>query len=123
MLTKIVYRNIQSFSKLSSYAVLTRNSFSSKGEERVAGRLKGLLQTDEQIEEAMKEHYDEEGSYTPPHASTFPSMTKRDVMMNVRIPPLGIVPPPFSDDHIREVNSLETFLKYPSTLCFICIVD
>ena len=52
----------------------------------------------------MKSHYDEEGSYKPPDASAFPSMSRRDCMMNVRIPPLGIEPPPFGEEQIREVN-------------------
>lgn len=56
-----------------------------------------------QVEEELKKHYDDEGNYKPPHPSTFPQMTRRDIMMNVRIPPLGIVPPPFGEEQIKEV--------------------
>mmetsp|Transcript_27523 Transcript_27523/g.33601 ORF Transcript_27523/g.33601 Transcript_27523/m.33601 type:complete len:183 (+) Transcript_27523:140-688(+) len=82
-----------------------------KGEYRVEGRLDGLLMTDEEIDEAMKTHYDEEGSYKPPDASHFPSFSRRDCMMNVRIPPLGIEPPPFGEEQIREITEKTTITR------------
>ena len=82
---------------------MSRRFFAEKGEERVSGRLDGLLMSRTQIEEELKTHYDDEGNYRPPHPSTFPSMSRRDIMMNVRIPPLGIVPPPFGEEQIKEV--------------------
>ena len=86
-------------------------NFSERGEERVSGRLDGLLMTKQQVEKELEKHYDEEGNYKPPHPSTFPSMTRRDIMMNVRIPPLGIVPPPFGESQIKEINEKTTITK------------
>jgi len=83
-----------------SFATSTKD----KGAQRDPERLKGLMMTKEQITEAMKGHYDEEGSYAPPHASTFPSIDRRACLMNLRIPPLGIVPPPFGDEQIKEIE-------------------
>jgi len=78
---------------------------SDKGRERKANRLDGLLLTDTDIDDLMKKQYDEDGAYVPMHASNFPSMSRKDVMMNLRIPPLGIHPPPFGDEQIQEIES------------------
>merc|ERR1712129_567829 len=75
-----------------------------KGEDRVETRMDGLMMTDEEVEVELAKQFDEEGSYKPPHMDHFVSMTRRDVMMNVRIPPLGIEPPPFSEEHFKEIT-------------------
>lgn len=105
MLSRIASRSLIS-SKQPLVSILCRRGFATeKGEERVANRLDGLIMSDEEImAELEKNYYDEEGSFTPPHMDNFVSMTRRDVMMNVRIPPLGIEPPPFGEDQIREVE-------------------
>ncbi|ETO30159.1 hypothetical protein RFI_06961 [Reticulomyxa filosa] len=82
-----------------------------KAAQRDPERLKGLTLTKQQVEEAMKAHYDEEGSYSPPHASTFPSIDRRACLMNLRIPPLGIAPPPFGDEQVKEIEQKTTLRR------------
>ena len=102
MLSRIASRSLISTQPMIS--LISRRTFATeKGEERVESRLDGLLMTDDEIDKELQKHFDEEGNYKPPHMEHFPSMTRRDVMMNVRIPPLGIEPPPFGEDQIREV--------------------
>ena len=100
MLSRLTSRSL---SKSPIISILSRRGFADKGADRVEGRLDGLMMTDDEISKEMEKHFDEEGSYKPPHMDSFPKMTRRDVMMNVRIPPLGIEPPPFGEEQIREV--------------------
>jgi len=79
--------------------------------DRVATRLDGIGMTGKELDELMKKQFDEDGSYTPMHASEFPSMSRRDIMMNVRIPPLGIAPPPFGDQQIKEITEKTTMTR------------
>ena len=106
---------------------ISRRFFAEKGEDRVAGRLDGLLMTRAQVDEETRKHYDEEGNYRPPPPSAFPSMSRRDIMMNVRIPPLGIVPPPFGEDQIKEVSSFyileTTCIAQIRTSLSLCLVS
>eukprot|EP01084_Bolivina_argentea_P239192 402042_1 len=114
MLSRFVSRSTAALCKSSqsSFVLISRYGFATeKGEERVEGRMDGLLMSDEEIDEKIKEHFDEEGSYKPPHMSNFQSMTRRDVMMNVRIPPLGIEPPPFGEEQIREITEKTTLTR------------
>merc|ERR1719462_576448 len=111
MLSRMVSRSLMSGqSPMMAATALTRRAFAAaaapveKGEERVEGRLDGLMMTDDEIDKHLQTHFDEEGSYKPPHMDTFVSMSRRDVMMNVRIPPLGIEPPPFGEEQIREIT-------------------
>merc|ERR1719384_527134 len=93
-------------------SMISRRTFAvEKGEERVEGRMDGLLMDDDEIDKQLATHFDEEGSYKPPHMDSFPSMTRRDVMMNVRIPPLGIEPPPFGEYQIREITEKTTLTR------------
>ena len=102
MLSRIASRSLAAAQPMLSS--ISRRSFATeKGEERVESRLDGLLPDDAEIDRDLQKHFDEEGNYKPPHMETFPSMTRRDAMMNVRIPPLGIEPPPFGEDQIKEV--------------------
>jgi len=103
MLSRIVSRSLVSGKPM--MCMLSRRTFAvEKGEERVEGRLDGLLMSEDEIDKQLATHFDEEGSYKPPHMDNFVSMTRRDVMMNVRIPPLGIEPPPFGEEQIREIT-------------------
>eukprot|EP01083_Nonionella_stella_P102426 291377_1 len=112
MLSRLASRTLLTTSKSSCSILLNSRSFATeKGEERVENRMDGLLMTDEEIDRELAKHFDEEGSYKPPHMDSFPSMTRRDVMMNVRIPPLGIEPPPFGEDQIREITEKTTITR------------
>jgi len=91
---------------------MSRRGFADeKGAERVETRLDGLMMTDAEVDKELSKHFDEEGSYKPPHMDSFVSMTRRDCMMNVRIPPLGIEPPPFGEDQIREITEKTTLTR------------
>eukprot|EP00485_Elphidium_margaritaceum_P011452 CAMPEP_0202693682 /NCGR_PEP_ID=MMETSP1385-20130828/7722_1 /ASSEMBLY_ACC=CAM_ASM_000861 /TAXON_ID=933848 /ORGANISM="Elphidium margaritaceum" /LENGTH=184 /DNA_ID=CAMNT_0049349395 /DNA_START=78 /DNA_END=632 /DNA_ORIENTATION=- len=113
MLSRLSYRTVLC-TKSPFISVLSARSFSTldeKGADRIEDRLAGLMKTDAEIDAELKTHFDDEGSYKPPHMSSFPSMTRRDVMMNVRIPPLGIEPPPFGEDQIREITEKTTLTR------------
>eukprot|EP00483_Globobulimina_turgida_P004276 UN04285 len=112
MLSRMLSRGFMATSKSPLMSMMSIRSFASeKGEERVESRMDGLLMSDEEIDRELGKHFDEEGSYKPPHMDSFPSMTRRDVMMNVRIPPLGIEPPPFGEDQIREITEKTTITR------------
>jgi len=88
-----------------------RSFASDKGEERVKSRIDGLLPTKAQREAECKKFFDEDGNWISPPSTFYPSMSRRDIMMNVRIPPLGIVPPPFGDDQIKEITEKTTITR------------
>ena len=119
MLSRIVSRSLSVANSTNAHCAATigglceisRRYFAEKGEERVAGRLDGLLMTRKQLDEATQKGYDEEGNYTPPNAHELPHMSRRDVMMNIRIPPLGIVPPPFGEEQIKEITDKTTITR------------
>jgi len=110
MLSRIASRSLAAAQPMLSS--ISRRSFATeKGEDRVESRLDGLLPDDAEIDRELQKHFDEEGNYKPPHMDSFPSMTRRDAMMNVRIPPLGIEPPPFGEDQIKEITEKTTLTR------------
>eukprot|EP01084_Bolivina_argentea_P097147 174644_1 len=111
MLSRLISRSLVSSKSPIMSKISVRSFATEKGEERVENRMDGLMMSDAEIDKELKKHFDEEGSYTPPHMDNFPSMTRRDVMMNVRIPPLGIEPPPFGEDQIREITEKTTLTR------------
>ena len=110
MLSKTTSRVLQP--RLMCSLSINSKRFLEKGQERVAGRLDGIWPPDaKMVDKGTKEWYDEEGNFNPPDSSKFPHIPRKACLMNIRIPPLGIEPPPFGAEQYKEIESKTTITK------------